>query len=47
MALSPAHTAPWMAMEEANSSSSWMKTPPTRGMRLAKRSTTSVEGVMG
>jgi hypothetical protein len=46
-ALAPPHTAPWMAMEAASSSSIWMKTPPTVGMRAANRSTTSVEGVMG
>ena len=34
-------------MEAASSSSIWMKVPPTVGMRAAKRSTTSVEGVMG
>src|ERR1017187_5166670 len=36
-----------MAMEAANSSSIWMKMPPTVGILDAKRSTTSVEGVMG
>src|ERR1035438_2714774 len=36
-----------MAMEAANSSSIWMKVPPTVGMRAANRSTTSVEGVIG
>src|SRR6516162_4388274 len=46
-ALAPPHTAPWIAMEAASSSSIWMKVPPTVGMRDAKRSTTSVEGVMG
>jgi hypothetical protein len=43
----PAHAPPRMAMEEAISSSIWMKTPPTSGMRAAKRSTTSVDGVIG
>ena len=46
-ALAPPQTAPWMAMEAASSSSIWMKIPPTVGIRQAKRSTTSVEGVMG
>ena len=46
-ALAPAQTAPWMAMEAANSSSIWMKMPPTVGILEANRSTTSVEGVMG
>src|ERR1022692_196213 len=36
-----------MAMEAANSSSIWMKMPPTVGMRAANLSTTSVEGVIG
>ena len=47
MTFLPAQAAPWMAMEEAISSSIWMNTPPTSGMRLAKRSTTSVDGVIG
>ena len=34
-------------IEAASSSSIWMKVPPTVGTRAAKRSTTSVEGVMG
>src|ERR1022692_1867180 len=46
-ALAPPQTAPWMVMEAANSSSIWMKMPPTVGIRAAKRSTTSVEGVIG
>ncbi len=46
-AFAPAQTAPCKAMEAASSSSIWMKTPPTVGMREANRSTTSVEGVMG
>src|SRR5579871_3874615 len=36
-----------MAIDAASSSSIWMKVPPTVGMRAAKRSTTSVEGVIG
>src|SRR5271169_4019646 len=36
-----------MAIEEASSSSIWMNVPPTLGTRAAKRSTTTVEGVMG
>ena len=46
-ALAPPQTAPWMAMEEASSSSIWMKIPPTVGILDANRSTTSVEGVIG
>src|SRR5271167_1455690 len=46
-ALAPAHTMPCKVMEAANSSSIWINTPPTLGTREAKRSTTSVEGVMG
>src|ERR1035437_3968855 len=46
-ALAPAQTAPWMAMEAASSSSIWMKMPPRVGILAAKRSTTSVDGVMG
>jgi len=46
-ALAPAQTAPAIAIEAASSSSIWMKTPPTVGMRAAKRSTISVDGVMG
>src|SRR6266568_99459 len=46
-ALAPPQTAPWMAMEAASSSSIWMKMPPTVGILHAKRSTTSVDGVMG
>ena len=46
-ALAPPQTAPCRAMEAASSSSIWMNVPPTVGMRAAKRSTTSVEGVMG
>src|SRR6516165_371620 len=46
-ALAPPQTAPWIAIEAASSSSIWMKVPPTVGMRDAKRSTTSVDGVMG
>ena len=46
-AFAPPQAAPKMAMEDANSSSNWMNTPPTVGTRDAKRSTTSVEGVMG
>ncbi len=45
--LAPAQAAPRIAIEDASSSSIWMKTPPTVGMRAANRSTTSVEGVMG
>ena len=47
MTFLPPQTAPWMAMLAASSSSIWMNTPPTVGMRAAKRSTISVEGVMG
>ncbi len=47
MTFLPAHTAPWMAIEDASSSSIWMNIPPTSGMRAAKRSTTSVDGVIG
>src|SRR5579864_4767575 len=36
-----------MAIEAASSSSIWMNMPPTVGTREAKRSTTSVEGVIG
>src|SRR5271169_4540197 len=36
-----------MAIDAASSSSIWIKVPPTVGMREAKRSTTSVEGVIG
>src|ERR1700757_2457989 len=36
-----------MAIEAASSSSIWMKMPPTVGILHAKRSTTSVDGVMG
>ena len=46
-ALAPPQTAPCIVMEAASSSSIWMKVPPTVGMRVAKRSTTSVDGVMG
>src|SRR6266481_579931 len=46
-AFAPPQTAPCRVMEAANSSSIWMKVPPTIGTRAAKRSTTSVEGVMG
>ena len=46
-AFAPPQTAPWRAMEAASSSSIWMKTPPTVGIRAAKRSTISVDGVMG
>ena len=43
----PPQTAPAMAIDEASSSSIWMKMPPTCGNRCAMRSTTSVEGVIG
>jgi len=43
----PPQTAPCNVIEAASSSSIWMKVPPTVGTREAKRSTTSVEGVMG
>src|ERR1017187_6204348 len=46
-ALAPPQTAPWIGMEAPGSSSIWMKMPPTVGIREAKRSTTSVDGVMG
>src|SRR5215467_10134363 len=46
-ALAPPQTAPCKVMEAASSSSIWMKQPPTVGTRAAKRSTTSVDGVMG
>src|ERR1019366_10811524 len=46
-ALAPPQTAPWMVIEAASSSSIWMKMPPTVGIREAKRSTTSADGVMG
>src|SRR5579864_8449225 len=46
-ALAPPHTAPWRVIDAASSSSIWMKRPPTSGTRLAKRSTTSVDGVIG
>src|SRR5215831_1655285 len=46
-ALAPPHTAPCSVIDAASSSSIWMNVPPTVGMREAKRSTTSVEGVMG
>src|SRR5579871_4706204 len=46
-AFAPPQTAPCMAIDAASSSSIWMNTPPTVGMRDANRSTTSVEGVMG
>ena len=47
IARAPPQAAPAMAIDEASSSSIWMKTPPTSGKRWAIRSTTSVEGVMG
>ena len=40
-------TAPWIVIEAASSSSIWMKIPPTVGILHAKRSTTSVDGVIG
>jgi hypothetical protein len=46
-AFAPPHTAPCNVMEAASSSSIWMKVPPTVGTRAAKRSTTSVEALMG
>ncbi len=46
-ALAPPQTPPSSAMDAASSSSIWMKRPPTRGKRWERRSTTSVEGVMG
>src|SRR5215469_5040243 len=46
-ALAPPQTAPCRVIEAASSSSIWMKVPPTVGTRAAKRSTTSVEGVIG
>src|ERR1700685_1602586 len=46
-AFAPPQTAPCRVIEAASSSSIWMKQPPTVGTRCAKRSTTSVEGVMG
>jgi hypothetical protein len=46
-ALAPPHVAPNIAIEEASSSSIWRNMPPTVGMREAKCSTISVEGVMG
>src|SRR5690242_15004429 len=36
-----------MAIDAASSSSIWINVPPTVGMRAAKRSTTSVDGVIG
>jgi hypothetical protein len=47
IAFCPAHAAPWMAMDEASSSSIWMNRPPIAGNRTAIRSTISVEGVIG
>src|SRR5215831_5327286 len=46
-ALAPPQTPPCNAIDAASSSSIWMNVPPTVGMRAAKRSTTSVEGVIG
>src|SRR6266536_1055400 len=46
-AFAPPHTPPCNAIDAASSSSIWMKQPPTVGTRCAKRSTTSVEGVIG
>src|ERR1700757_2595455 len=46
-ALAPPQTAPCRVMEAASSSSIWINVPPTVGTRAAKRSTISVEGVMG
>src|ERR1700693_3496808 len=46
-ALAPPQTAPCRQIEAASSSSIWMNVPPTVGMREAKRSTTSVDGVIG
>src|SRR5215467_7713923 len=46
-ALAPPHTAPCNVIEAASSSSIWINVPPTVGTRDAKRSTTSVEGVIG
>src|SRR3984957_255645 len=46
-ALAPPQTAPCKVIDAASSSSIWMNVPPTVGTREAKRSTISVEGVMG
>src|ERR1700756_3442988 len=46
-AFAPPHTPPCSAIEAASSSSIWMKHPPTVGTRKAKRSTISVDGVIG
>ncbi len=47
MDFTPAQEAPRMALMAANSSSIWMKRPPTWGRRAAICSATSVAGVMG
>ena len=46
-ALAPPQTPPCNAIDAANSSYIWMKLPPTTGTRAAKRSTISVDGVIG
>ncbi len=43
----PPQVAPWSAMDAASSSSNCWKRPPTCGNRCERRSTTSVDGVMG
>src|SRR5579872_4573763 len=46
-AFAPPHTPPCNAIDAASSSSICMNVPPTVGTRAAKRSTTSVDGVIG
>ena len=47
MVFVPVHDPPMIAAIDASSSSIWMNVPPMSGNRLAIRSTTSVEGVIG
>ena len=43
----PPHEAPIRAAIDASSSSIWIKTPPTEGIRSENLSAVSVEGVIG